>query len=382
MKKKAVLLLEDGFFLEGFSLGKEGESLGEVVFNTSITGYQEILTDPSYKGQMVCMTYPLIGNYGVNPEDTESERVWVDGFIIKEKSRIVSNWRATSNLEDFLRENNVVGIEGVDTRSLVKHTREKGSLKGIISSVKFDVKKLKKKLAAFPSIVGQDMVQQVTSSRVYEWENLPLEIESEDISFEPLSGAVAVIDCGVKHSILKNLKTVFEKVIVFPADTQLEEILKEKPKAVLFSNGPGDPSPLTQVINLAGELIERSKKKEVKAAITGICLGHQILGLALGGKAEKLKFGHHGGNHPVKDLETGKIDITAQNHNFIIPAETIKDKDIVNTHINLYDRTPEGMRHKKLPLFSVQFHPEAGPGPFDARHIFGEFKKIAQGLQD
>jgi len=368
---KAILLLEDGFYLEGKSFGKEGETIGEVVFNTSLTGYQEILTDPSYKGQIVCMTYPLIGNYGVNDFDKESERIWVEGFIIKEKSRIVSNWRAKKSLEDYLKEYNVVGIEDIDTRAITKRLREKGSMKGIISTFDFDINSLKKKLDRFPSIVGQDLVKEVTHKETFEWKNDLEEKKTEEFPKEKF--CVVVIDCGVKFSILRHLKERVEKVIVVPANVSLGEILKLKPNGILFSNGPGDPSPVSYVIDTAKELIERLKRKEIKVAVMGICLGHQILGLALGGKAEKLKFGHHGGNHPVKDLRTGKIDITAQNHNFIIPPSTISDENLALTHINLYDRTPEGTEHKKLPLFSVQFHPEAGPGPFDAHYIFGKF---------
>lgn len=368
---KAILLLEDGFYLEGKSFGKEGETIGEVVFNTSMTGYQEILTDPSYKGQIVCMTYPLIGNYGVNDFDKESERIWVEGFIIKEKSRIVSNWRAKKSLEDYFKEYNVVGIEDIDTRAITKRLREKGSMKGIISTFDFDINSLKKKLDRFPSIVGQDLVKEVTHKEIFEWKCDLEEKRTEEFPKEKF--CVVVIDCGVKFSILRHLKERVEKVIVVPANISLGEILKLKPNGILFSNGPGDPSPVSYVIDTAKELIERLKRKEIKVAVMGICLGHQILGLALGGKAKKLKFGHHGGNHPVKDLRTGKIDITAQNHNFIIPPSTISDEDLALTHINLYDRTPEGTEHKKLPLFSVQFHPEAGPGPFDASYIFGKF---------
>lgn len=373
--KKAVLLLEDGFYLEGNPLGKEGETVGEVVFNTSMTGYQEMLTDPSYKGQIVCMTYPLIGNYGVNDEDIESRKIWVEGFIVKEKSGITSNWRAKKDLEEYLRENSIVGIQGVDTRAVTRRIREQGSMKGIISTVDFDLKSLKEKLAKAPSIVGQDLVSKVSSPRVYEWEE-----DSEEYKKKREKFTVVVIDCGVKFSILRNLKERVEKVIVVPANTSSGEILKLKPQGILFSNGPGDPQPVKYVIETAKELIARLRKKELKIALFGICLGHQILGLALGGKAEKLKFGHHGGNHPVKDLRTGKIDITSQNHNFIIPPQTIPDKELTQTHLNLYDSTPEGFQHRKLPLFSVQFHPEAGPGPFDARYIFGKFVELIKNI--
>jgi carbamoyl-phosphate synthase small subunit len=368
---KAILQLEDGFVLHGESFGAEGETIGEVVFNTSMTGYQEILTDPSYKGQIVCMTYPLIGNYGVNVADIESKKLRAEGFIVKEKSKIVSNWRANKPLGDYLRENNVVAIEGVDTRSLTRRLRDKGSMKGIISTTDFDAKTLKGKLDKALSIVGVDLVKEVTCSKTYEW--------GEDLAIRRISGvkkqnfSIVVIDCGIKYCILRNLKELVEKVIVVPAKTTLSEILKLKPDGILFSNGPGDPEAVTYVIETAKDLIGKLRNKELKVAVMGVCLGHQILGIAFGGRAKKLKFGHHGGNHPVKDLETERIDITSQNHNFIIPPETIPDKDLIETHLNLYDRTSEGSKHKKLPIMSVQFHPESGPGPFDARYIFGKF---------
>jgi len=371
---RAILFLEDGFMLSGESFGAEGEATGEVVFNTAMTGYQEILTDPSYKGQIVCMTYPLIGNYGVNIADVESKKLRAEGFIVKEKSKIVSNWRANKPLGDYLRENNVVAIEGLDTRALTRRLRDKGSMKGIISTTDFNAKTLKQKLDKTPSIVGVDLVKEVSCSRAYEWE--------EDLGIRRLDGvekqkfSVVAIDCGIKYSILRNLKELVEKVIVVPAKTSLSEILKLKPDGILFSNGPGDPEAVTYVIDTAKDLIGKLRNKELKVAVLGVCLGHQILGIAFGGKAKKLKFGHHGGNHPVKDLETGRIDITSQNHNFVIPPETIPDKELFQTHLNLYDRTPEGSRHKKLPVMSVQFHPESGPGPFDARYIFGEFIKL------
>ncbi len=374
--KKAVLLLEDGFYLEGKSFGLEGETIGEIVFNTSMTGYQEVLTDPSYKGQIVCMTYPLIGNYGINSQDTESYRIWVEGFIIKERSRIFSNWRAERSLEEYLIENEIVGIEGIDTRSLVKHIRERGSMKGIISAVDFDKESLMKKLKESPSIVGRDLVKEVTAQDIFEW-NEVLEDEEKII---PQNFCVVVIDCGVKYSILRNLRKYVKKVIVVPAFTSLNEILKLSPQGILFSNGPGDPKPVRYVIETAKELIQKLRKKDLKIAVMGICLGHQILGLAFEGKTKKLKFGHHGSNHPVKDLRTGKIDITSQNHNFIVKPESIPDKDLILTHINLYDNTPEGAIHKELPLFSVQFHPEAGPGPHDARYIFKNFVRLMQEL--
>jgi len=371
--KKACILLEDGFYQEGSPLGVEGETIGEVVFNTSMSGYQEILTDPSYKGQIVCMTYPLIGNYGVNSQDIESGGVKVEGFIIKERSKIVSNWRAGISLDEYLKKNNIVGIDGLDTRAITRHLRVEGSMKGIISSVDFDSNSLREKLEGFPSIVGRDLVKEVSGKEIYEWKE-PL--RNTQYAIRNTSHTAVVIDCGVKLSILRNLKTYFKKVVVVPADTSLAHILKLMPQGVLFSNGPGDPQPVSYAVKLAREIIEGLRKRELNLAVMGICLGHQILGLALGGKTYKLKFGHHGANHPVKDLSTGKIDITAQNHNFCIDQESLP-ADLATTHINLYDHTPEGMEHKSLPVFSVQFHPEAGPGPFDARYIFGKFRDLA-----
>ena len=373
--KKACLLLEDGFYQEGLSLGFDGETIGEVVFNTSMSGYQEILTDASYKGQIVTMTYPLIGNYGVNPQDVESKKVQVEGLIIKERSRVVSSWRAEKSLEEYLRENKVVAIDGLDTRAITRHIRLKGSMKGVISTQDFDTKSLEAKLARFPSIVGRDLAQEVAGKEPYQWDEM---VEDEERKVSPAKATVVVIDCGIKFSILRSLRAHFEKVIVVPAKTPLEKILEYKPRGILFSNGPGDPEPITYAAALAREIIAKLEKKEVKLAVMGICLGHQILGLALGGKTYKLKFGHHGGNHPVKDLATGRIDITAQNHNFCVDIESLP-KEMEVTHVNLYDNTSEGMQHKKLPLFSVQFHPEAGPGPFDARYLFGRFRQMAVG---
>lgn len=374
--RKAYLLLENGFCQEGFCFGAEGEAIGEVVFNTSLTGYQEILTDPSYKGQIVCMSYPLIGNYGVNSQDIESARIEVEAFIIKEKSKLVSNFRAEEPLEEYLARHNVVGIEGVDTRALTRQLRIKGSMKGIVSSVDFDLRSLKAKLDVYPSIVGRDLVQYVSTSEIFEWEE---EVE-EEVLDERISKryTIVVIDCGVKFSILRNLKRYFQKVLVIPYTTDFNQILKLKPQGVLFSNGPGDPQPVRPAIELASEFIERLRRKELKLGIMGICLGHQIIGLALGAKIYKLKFGHHGGNHPVKELAQARIDITAQNHNFCVDIEEVPDKEVELTHINLYDNTPEGLRHRSLPVFSVQFHPEAGPGPLDARYIFGKFRKLVE----
>ncbi|MFA4888813.1 MAG: glutamine-hydrolyzing carbamoyl-phosphate synthase small subunit [Candidatus Omnitrophota bacterium] len=351
----AILALEDGKVFRGESFGASGERYGEVVFNTSMAGYQEILTDPSYKGQIVAMTYPLIGNYGINKEDMESRRPFLEGFVVKECSKIASNWRSTTSLSQYLKENNVVGIEGIDTRDLTLHIRQKGALKAVLSTEGQDQKSLIRKAKESPGLIGRDLVKEVTISKKYIWEKI-----------KKAKYKVAVLDCGVKYNILRKLLENRCQVIVVPADTSAKEILKLKPNGALLSNGPGDPAALDYVVNVTRELIG-------KLPIFGICLGHQILGQALGGKTYKLKFGHHGANHPVKDLRTGKVAITVQNHSFCVDIESLDKKEIEITHINLNDQTLEGMRHKKLPVFSVQFHPEASAGPHDAEYLFQQF---------
>jgi carbamoyl-phosphate synthase small subunit len=357
---KGFLALEDGFVLEGNSFGASGERFGEIVFNTSMTGYQEILTDPSYRGQIVTMTYPLIGNYGVNNEDVESDKPQVDGFLVKEISRVVSNWRAKMSLPDYLKKHGIVAIEGIDTRALTKHIRSKGAMKAGISTEDTDKDSLIKKAKDSPGLVGRDLVKEVTCKKTYVFSNKG-------------KMKVVVVDCGVKRSILENLAANDCTVTVVPADTPAKEIIKLKPNGVLLSNGPGDPSAVKYVIETAKELLS------VKMPIFGICLGQQILGLALGGKTYKLKFGHRGGNQPVKDLKTGKVDITSQNHGFCVDTDSLPKKDVEVTHINLNDKTSEGIRHKKLPMFSVQYHPEASPGPHDARYLFKRFNELMKG---
>lgn len=356
-KNKALLVLEDGKFFEGMPFGASGEATGEVVFNTSMMGYQEILTDPSYKGQMVTMTYPLIGNYGINSEDFESSKPWVEGFIVKERSHIFSNWRAQKALEDFLKEFGILGIEGVDTRALTRHIRLQGAMKGIISTDGEDLDVLIEKARKCPGVVGRDLVKEVTCQQGYWW-------REEGIC------KIVVVDCGVKYNILRQLANLNCKVQVVPARADAEEILELKPDGVLFSNGPGDPSAIPYVVDTARQLIG-------KLPIFGICLGHQVLGRALGGKTYKLKFGHHGGNHPVKDLQSGKIAITVQNHGFCVDIDSLPS-EVEPTHINLYDNTLEGMRHRELPVFSVQFHPEASPGPHDAVYLFEQFIQLVR----
>jgi len=356
--KEAKIALEDGGIFEGYSFGARGEKYGEVVFNTSMTGYQEILTDPSYKGQIVTMTYPLIGNYGVNPEDVESRRPFVEAFIVREYSRIASNWRSQQKLDEYLKKNNIIGLEGVDTRALTRHIRLQGAMKAMISTEDLDDKSLVKKAKASPGLIGCDLVRDVTSEEIHYW--------SKKGKYK-----VVVIDCGVKFNILRELANNGCEVIVVPAKITANQVLAMKPDGILLSNGPGDPSALPYVVKTVRKLLG-------KTPIFGICLGHQILGLSLGGKTFKLKFGHHGGNHPVKELNSGKISITVQNHGFCVDIESLKKGDLEITHINLNDNTLEGMRHKKLPVFSVQFHPEAGPGPNDARYLFEEFIEMME----
>jgi carbamoyl-phosphate synthase small subunit len=354
----AILALEDGTIFKGQSFGATGERCGEAVFNTGMTGYQEILTDPSYKGQIVTMTYPLIGNYGINAEDVESRKPFVEGFVVRECSKIASNWRTEKTLEAYLKENNILGIEGIDTRRLTLHIREAGAMKAVLSTEDLNDKSLVKKAKDSLGLIGRDLVKEVTNRKKYIWS------KAEKARFK-----VAVLDCGVKYNILRELLKHKCKVIVVPADTEASEILEMKPDGLLLSNGPGDPAAVKYVI-------ETTKKLISKLPIFGICLGHQMLGLALGGETYKLKFGHHGANHPVKDLRTGKVSITVQNHGFCVDIDSLPKKDIEITHINLNDNTLEGIRHKKLPIFSVQFHPEASSGPHDAEYLFGDFIKL------
>jgi len=360
-KEKGIIALEDGTIFEGAAFGASGERTGEVVFNTSMTGYQEILTDPSYKGQIVIMTYPLIGNCGVNEEDFESPKPRAEGFIVKEYSRIVSNWRAKKSLGDFLKEHGIIGLEGIDTRALTKHIRIAGAMKAIISTENFERKNLIKKAESSPGLVGQDLVKEVTCEKQYNWN-------------ERGKHSVIVIDCGVKYNILRELVAHECRVTVVPARTTAREILKFKPDGLLISNGPGDPAGVPYVVETVKQLLH-------KLPIFGICLGHQILGLSLGGETYKLKFGHHGGNHPVKDLKTGKLAITVQNHSFCVDIDSLNKNDIEITHINLNDQTLEGMKHRKLPIFSVQFHPEASPGPHDTNYLFNNFVKMIRDNQ-
>ncbi len=365
--KKALLVIEDGTVFEGSGFGAEGEVFGEVVFNTSMTGYQEILTDPSYNGQIVTMTYPEIGNCGVNEEDVESRRPFLKGFVVKEYWRTPSNWRSQGDLESYLANYGIVGIEGIDTRSLTKLIRSKGAQKAVISTQDLDPKNLLKKVQSSEGIVGIDLVTEVSCEEPYNWNEgthswRPL--DEKDLQAEDKFKVVAY-DFGLKQNILRKLTDHGCEVTVVPSGTPPNEVLALDPDGIFLSNGPGDPAAVSYAIESIRTLIG-------KKPIFGICLGHQILSLALGAETYKLKFGHRGANQPVKNLVTGKVEITSQNHGFAVDADTL-GKDIEVTHINLNDQTIEGIKHKKHPAFSVQYHPEASPGPHDASYLFQDF---------
>jgi len=374
---RAILALEDGRTFPCKSFTGPGEVGGEVVFNTAMSGYQEVLTDPSYSGQLVTMTYPLIGNYGINFEDVESDRVQVAAFIIREYQADYSNYRATKSLADYLTESHILGVDSLDTRALTRHIRNAGAMRAIISTQVLDPEKLVEKAKSLPSMAGLDLAQTVTNDKPYRWVDGQPEVI--DIDRTPLDERiwqegqtkkrVVAIDFGIKYNIIRSLTQRGLEVIVVPAFTDADTIKKMAPHGVFLSNGPGDPEPVTYGIRTARELVGFRP-------MFGICLGHQILGLALGGKTYKLKFGHRGINHPVKDLRSGKVEITSQNHGFCVDANTL-DPDLIEvTHINLNDNTLEGFRHKKLPLLAIQYHPEASPGPHDASYLFDEFKEM------
>jgi len=372
--ENAILALEDGTVFEGRSFGFSGEKTGEVVFNTSMAGYQEILTDPSYKGQIVVMTYPLIGNYGVNKEDIESQEPKAEGFIIKENSFRFSNWRGDEGLSDYLIRHRVMGIDGMDTRAITKHIRLAGAMKAILSTEDPDRDRLVEKAKASSGLVGRDLVKEVTCPNAYEWTGTnDSQFLSHDVQ-RPIRHnrlKVAVLDFGVKYNILRSLREWDCEVIVLPASSSAASVLSHSPDGILLSNGPGDPEGVPYAVETVRQLIG-------KKPIFGICLGHQLLGLALGGKTFKLKFGHRGANQPVKDLRTGKVAITAQNHGFCVDPHSLNPEEVESTQMNLNDQTLEGMRHRKLPVFSVQYHPEASPGPHDTQGLFAEFVKMME----
>ena len=348
----AILLLADGRIFEGQSFGYQGETIGEVCFNTGMTGYQEILTDPSYCKQIVTMTSPHIGNYGINEEDIESENIQVAGFVIKEETMTPSNWRSTQSLGEYLKKNKIVGIKEIDTRSLTRHIRDKGAMNGIISSTDLDIQSLEKKLNKFPDMNGLDLAKDVTTQKKYKW---------------PGKGQfkVAVIDFGIKKNILRLLSDAGCELTVFPASIKAEDILSFEPDGVFLSNGPGDPLAVTYGI-------ETVKKLLGKVPLFGICLGHQILALALGASTFKLKFGHRGINHPVRNNEKNTVEITSQNHGFAVDLDSLPP-NVISTHINLNDNTSGGIRCTDIPAFSVQYHPESSPGPHDSRYLFNQF---------
>jgi len=370
-EKKAVLVLKDGSCFHGYSLGARGEAIGEVVFNTSMMGYQEIITDPSYKGQIVTLTYPLIGNYGINEQDDESRTLFLEGLVVRECASFPSNWRSSIDLFEFLEKKGIVGIQGVDTRALTVHIRDYGSQQGIISTVDFDTERLQEKVRSAPGIVGRDLVKEVTCDASYEWNR---EVASQ-VNIKKFN--VVVYDCGVKYNTLRKLERLGCSVHVVSALTTYETVLDMDPDGIVFSNGPGDPAAVYYMIENVKGLLD-------KKPIMGICLGHQLLAIALGLKTYKLKFGHHGGNQPVMDLTTKKIEITAQNHNFAVfaPDEGVIQRsrygDVEITHLNLNDQSVEGLKCHSIPVFSVQYHPEASPGPHDSNYLFERFIKLMQ----
>jgi len=388
-KKHVILALENGKIFKGYNFGAEGENTGEVVFNTGMTGYQEVLTDPSYHRQIVTMTYPLIGNYGINPDDYESERPYVAGFAVKEHCLYPSNFRMTETLHDFLARNEIIGIEGIDTRELVRTIREKGAMRGVLSTIDLNPESLVAKANTSQKMEGADLAKEVTCKEAYYILEKPDSIErranmrnikayhadfmrvSKEEFDRSLLPFIAAFDFGIKYNILRKFIARCCKVAVLPATTTAEEALSLEPDGIFLSNGPGDPGAVTYAIETIRHLLG-------KKPIFGICLGHQLLGLALGGKTYKLKFGHHGENQPVMDSKTGKVEISSQNHGFALEHGSVPDSDSIITHINLNDNTVEGLSSEKLKAFSVQYHPESSPGPHDSDYLFDRFIELVK----
>ena len=373
---KALLALEDGRIFEGESFGATGTAVGEICFNTSMTGYQEVLTDPSYRGQIVAMTYPLIGNYGTNPADAESRSPHVRGFVIEELSEIASNWRSEISLDEYLQHWQIPGVQGVDTRALTRHLRTRGAMKACLTTEEMSAEEAVRRAIEGEGVIGMDYVREVTAPAAYQWDPDDQEsaawaiANSKNSPLPPIQHRIVAYDYGIKENILRRLRQNGFGVTVVPATATAEEVLALKPEGVFLSNGPGDPSVLDYTHQAVRDLMGQTP-------IFGICLGHQVLGFAFGGRTFKLKFGHRGGNQPVKDLTTGKVAITSQNHGFAVdPASLPPEVEV--THINLNDGTVEGMRHRELPIFSVQYHPEAAPGPHDAGYFFGQFARLIE----
>jgi carbamoyl-phosphate synthase small subunit len=369
----AILALEDGTVFEGRAFGALTERSGEVVFNTSLTGYQEIFTDPSYSGQIVVLTYPQIGNYGANDDDMEAGKPHIEGLAVRDFSPVVSNWRSDQAADAFLKLHNIPIIDSIDTRKLVRHLRTRGVMRGVLSSISTDVKGLIEKARSIPSMAGLDLATRVSTGSSYTWTS-PVEPCSPSERIRGASEAayhVVAYDFGIKRNILRRLVTSGCRVTVVPSTTSAEDVLSLRPDGVFLSNGPGDPEPLEAQANEARKLFGRTP-------MFGICLGHQVLGLAMGGRTYKLKFGHRGGNHPVLNKKTNKVEITAQNHGFAVDPDSISEHVAEVTHVNLNDMTVEGLRHKSEPVFCVQYHPEAAPGPHDSLYLFDDFIRLMQ----